>query len=147
MEYPVIHEGKTVGTCKLEEQGLYWGVQCSCEVFSRQIERLYCGTKSVGVLLWENGRLTLRRRLARSAWPELPPTSGILTTAPAETPELWSGTVLGHDLSGYRKGDHLLFPYDPSAPCPCEPLLCFFEIRDGFWQLPLEPTASLNGSK
>lgn len=143
MDYPVILENEPVGECRLEEQGLYWALDCRCRLISNLVERLYCGTTRLGVLEKENGRLTLRRRLSRAAYPMLPPKSGVLTLRPVEEPEPWEGWVLDQYLRGVRRGDLLLFPYDSNAPCPCEPLLCFFTIRGGFWQLPLDPVKTL----
>ena len=137
MEFPIVLDGKPVGCCTVEEQGLYWYLQAECQVLSDRVERLYCGQTRLGVLEREGDRLCLRRRLSRKAVPELPPRNGVLTLKPVQQPELWEGEVLGHKLKGLCVGKELLFPYDPNGPCPCEPLFCFFEIRDGFWRLPL----------
>ena len=137
MEFPIIFDGKTVGNGVLEELGLYWTVEAHCEVISDRVERLYCGTKRLGVLEREGDELTLRRRVSKAAFPELPPRSGVFSLRPTEEPQPWSGNVLGYELSGFRLGDTLLFPYDEAKPCPCEPLFCFFEIQNGFWRLPM----------
>ena len=135
-KYPVMYEGGEVGNCSLEEQGLYWLLECRCQVLSDRIERFYSGTKRLGVLEREGDCLYCRRRLSKSSTPELPPKSGVFTLTPVKTYDPWSGYLLGMELSGFQDGDMLLFPYDSSKPCPCEPLICFFEIRDGFWRLP-----------
>ena len=136
MEFPVMLDGETVGSCLLEEQGLYWRLDCSCQVVSDRVERLYCGMTRLGVLVLERNRLVLRRRLSRAAFPQLPPKSSCFFLKPQEEPVPWQGVVLGWELSGFRLGNELLFPYAPDQPCPCEPLFCLFEIRDGFWRLP-----------
>jgi len=136
MEYPVVHQGETVGSCVMEDVGLYWQVACSCRLFSDRVERLYCGDTRLGVLEKEGERLLLRRRLSKSAYPMLPPRSGFFALEPAAEAEPWQGYVMGYALKGFRKENRLLFPYDPNGPCPCEPLFCFFEICDGFWRLP-----------
>ena len=100
-------------------------------------ERLYCGSRRLGVLEREGDLLTLYRRVSRAAFPELPPKSGVLSLRPMEETVAWQGAVLGYPLNGFRQGNVLLFPYDEGQPCPCEPLFCFFEIKNGFWQLPL----------
>lgn len=143
----MLHE-ETVGTCTLEEMGLYWIIQCRCKVLSDKVERLYAGERKLGVLEKEGEQLTLRRRLSKSSCPELPPVLGYLTlhpTAPKmpQTEEKteyapWEGSIQGYELKGLLDGDHVLFPYEENAPCPCEPLFCFFEIRDGYWRLPLD---------
>ena len=137
MEYPVIHNGQEIGCCQLTEQGLYWNLECSCAVVSDRVERIYCGTRRMGVLEREGERLHCRRRLSRASTPELPPSSGVFTLVPVESYSPWSGRILGKEISGFRDGNTLLFPYDPDQPCPCEPLICFFEIKDNFWRLPI----------
>lgn len=137
MEFPVLSHGRAVGSCTVQEQGLYWQVDCSCRVLSDRIERLYCESRRIGVLELEDGRLTCRRRLSKSSMPELPPKSGCFSLQPFTH---WQGEVAGCHVSAFRCGDILLFPYDPDKPCPCEPLICFFTIRDGFWQLPMAGT-------
>lgn len=139
MDYPVIFEGRAVGNCTITEQGLYWSIDCSCQVLSDRIERLYCGQTRLGVLEREGNRLTCHRRLSKASVPDLPPQSGVLTLAPTSFYTPWQGKLLDYELSCFREGDTLLFPYDPLEPCPCEPLICFFEIRDGFWRLKLQP--------
>ena len=137
MEFPVVWNGKTVGNCVLEEAGLYWSIDCSCRLLSDRVGRLYCGPVRLGVLIREGDRLVLRRRVSKASVPQLPPRSGVLSLAPTEEPVPWQGEGLGYPMTGFRLGDTLLIPYDEAKPCPCEPLFCFFEIRDGFWQLPL----------
>lgn len=137
MDYPVMHEERLVGSCRIERQGLYWLVDCTCEILSDRVERLYCGQRRLGVLEREEDRLVCRRRISVSSAPELPPKTGVLTLSPVQEKERWEGKVLGKMLSGFREGNMLLFPYDAEQPCPCEPLLCFFEIRGGFWRLPI----------
>lgn len=135
MEFPIISRGRTVGSCSLTEQGLYWQLDCSCEVLSDRVERLYCEGRRLGVLEREDELLTCRRRLSKASAPELPPKSGYFTL---EREERWRGRVADCFVEGLRQGDTLLFPYDPQQPCPCEPLICFFEIKDGFWRLPMD---------
>lgn len=138
MDYPVVYQEETVGNCTLTDQGLYWMLTCSCRLFSDRVERLYCGEKRLGVLERQGDRLCCKRRISKSSSPELPPAAGVFTLTPVREPEPWHGTLLGYALSGFRKGDTLLFPYAADRPCPCEPLICFFEIDGGFWKLPLQ---------
>ena len=143
MELPVKNYDETVGTCVLEDLGLYWRIRCQCKLFSDRVERLYAGERNLGVLEKEGNCLTLSRRLSKSSCPELPPQSGELTlhpVKPQKEPQLepWEGTVQGYLLKGYRKDDWVLFPYKEDEPCPCEPLFCFFEVKDGYWKLPLK---------
>ena len=137
MEYPVMVKGKPVGNCFVEEQGLYWKLDCRCKLFSDTVERLYCETVRLGVLLRDGDELVLQKRLSKSGFPQFPPTGGIFTVEPVEQLEIWQGELWGHSLSGIRVGNRLLVPYEETKPCPCEALFCFFEIKDGFWQLPL----------
>lgn len=138
MEFPVTMEDRVVGSCALTDQGLYWQIDCICDVVSDRVERLYCGTVKLGVLLLEGEKFVLRRRVSKASVPQLPPKSGVLTLAPVEELQPWQGQVLGCELSGFRLGNMLLFPYEGQKPCPCEPLFCFMEIRGGFWRLPLD---------
>lgn len=135
MEFPVVLEGQTVGNCCLEDLGLYWSVQCSCVVCSELVERLYCGTKRLGVLEREGDRLVLRRRVSKASMPELPPVNGVFSLRPSELPQPWEGRILDQRLSGFLVGEEVIIPYEPDKPCPCPPLFCFFEIRDGFWRI------------
>ncbi len=137
MEYPVVHNGSEVGTCSMQEQGLYWLLECRCGFRSERVERLYSGTTRLAVLEQEGDRLVCRRRLSKRSFPELPPRSGVFSLCPMEAHVPWEGYLLGRKCSGFRKGDTLLFPYAADGPCPCEPLVCFFSVKDGFWQLPV----------
>ena len=135
MEYPVIHKGCTVGSCKLEERGLYWELDCICTVDTEEIQRFYSGETAMGVLEREGERLTCRRRLSKASNRALPPAGGVFSLEPLPLRQPWQGAVKGYELDGFREGDTLLFPYDETKPCPCEPLICFFTIADGFWKL------------
>jgi len=141
MDYPVYLNENNVGTCTLEKMGLYWKLQCSCMVISDRVERLYCGERRLGVLDKEGDRLTLRRMISVSSCPELPPKSGRLTLYPEKEQimEPWEGEILGYVLKGYKDADTVLIPYSDSEPCPCEPLMCYFEIKDGYWRIPVSP--------
>lgn len=139
MDYPVLHHGNSVGNCSISDLGLYWELECVCSVCSDQVERIYSGMKRIGVLERQGDRLYCRRRVSKSSCPELPPKSGRLTLSPQPDREPWKGTLLGQPMEGYRENEMLLFPYAPDQPCPCEMLICFFEIRDGFWRLPANP--------
>lgn len=151
MEFPVLMHEEPVGTCNLEEVGLYWRINCKCNVLSDRIERLYVGERKLGVLEKEDNFLTLRKTISKSSCPELPPESGkfylhpqIKVQFPVQGMDEWEGEILGHSLKGYRESEYILFPYDQDGPCPCEPLMCYFEIKDGFWRLPLHPQMEQN---
>ena len=138
MEYPVIANETVVGNCTLEEDGLYWRITCRCRPRSDRVERLYCGPVKLGVLLLEENLLILKKRVSKASMPILPPESGVFSLDPMDAAVPWEGELAGVRCSGFRTGDTLLFPYDSRKPCPCEPLFCFFEIRDGFWRLRLD---------
>lgn len=147
MDLPVKLHNVIVGKCSLEEKGLYWSLQCRCELVSDKVERLYVGEKKLGVLEKDGDTLFVKRMVSKSSYPELPPQRGYLTLHPQteemienETKQTWEGDIMGNHLVGIRDGDEVLFPYDPTQPCPCEPLVCFFEIRDGFWRIPIKQT-------
>ena len=137
MDLPIVLDEKTVGNCTLLEQGLYWSVEASCVLLSDRVERLYCGNRRLGVLERNGNRLYLKRLVSKSSFPELPPQSGALSLRPAETAVPWRGSILGCDLNGFLLGDSVWIPYEADSPCPCEPLFCFCEIKNGFWKLPL----------
>ncbi len=137
MVYPVMHNGKEIGACTVSEQGLYWVLECRCRFRSERVERLYSGTTRLAVLEQQGERLVCSRRLSKRSFPDLPPRSGSFSLVPVETHMPWTGSLLGRPCEGFRKGDTLLFPYDAGQPCPCEPLICFFSVKDGFWQLPV----------
>lgn len=136
MEYPVVYEGCPVGSCTVVEDGLYWIVDCTCELCSGQVERLYSGSRRIDVLEQKGNRLVCRKRVSKASAPELLPASGVFSLSPERTYAPWEGSLLGQPAKGFRDRDLLLFPYSQDQPCPCEPLICFFEIRDGFWRLP-----------
>lgn len=150
MEFPILMHDRNVGTCTLEDLGLYWQLRCDCDLLSDRVERLYAEERRLGVMEKEGERLTLRRRISKSSCPELPPKSGVLTLHPVKLPEPkpemeelapWEGEVQGYPLKGWLKDDCVLFPYEENEPCPCEPLICFFEVKDGYWRLPLSAGA------
>lgn len=137
--YPIEKHGKTVGNCEVTEQGLYWIVTGTCKILSDRVERIYCCGEKIAVLEKDGDSLRCSRMLSKSAYPCLPPADGVFTLEPQKEMHPWNGFVLGKRLEGYCDGDTLLFPYDPQVPCPCEALICFFEIRDGFWRLKARP--------
>ncbi len=139
LEYPIVHQGKQVGSGRLQDDGLYWIVYGDCGLLSDRVERLYAGEARLGVLEREGDRLTCKRRLSKSSTPELPPKAGVFTLEPKKPLTPWKGRILDWELEGFREGDTLLFPYGADQPCPCEGLICFFSVRDGYWQLPLQP--------
>jgi len=141
MKYSVMDRNKAVGSCHLEKDGLYWQLDCRCSM-EKGIVRLYAQLRCVGVLQPDGEWLCLKRRLSCSGWPELPPQSGYFTLSPLTPMEPWQGTVLDLPMpEGFqrREGPHtvLLFPFSADQPCPCSALLCFFSVKDGYWQLHL----------
>ena len=157
MEFPVMMHDQKVGSCTIESVGLYWVISCKCCVRSEYVERLYAGERKLGVLEKEGDHLTLRKRISKSSCPELPPENGQFALHPVQMQQVqekqpcreepqpqqqipWQGSAYGYPLQGYLQGDYIVFPYAPDKPCPCEPLLCFFEVKDGYWWLPKEHT-------
>ena len=138
MDFPVVSAGRTVGNCSVKEDNLYWELDCVCSCQNKKIDRLYCGSRNLGVLLPENDQLVLHRRISKSSVPEIPPITGVFSLEPIQGSIPWNGELAGIDCRGILLGDELLFPYEKTMPCPCEPLFCFFAIRDGFWRIPAE---------
>jgi len=140
MEFPVVSAGNTIGNCTVLEDGLYWNIYCVCKCHTGKIERLFCGSRNLGVLLPEADQLVMHRRISRASVPEIPPANGVFSLEPMPLPVPWEGELAGVKCGGFLLGEELLFPYDETKPCPCEPLFCFFEIRDGFWRIAAEKT-------
>ena len=137
MKFPVYFDGCEVGSCSVLDQGLYWMIDCACSFRSDHVERLYCGSNRLAVLEQSGDQLVCRRRLSKRSNPEIPPGNGYFSLRPVKPYEPWDGELLGKKYRGFRTEDTLLFPYHADQPCPCEPLICFFSVKDGFWQLPL----------
>ena len=142
MEFPVVHGGQTVGSCTVTDDGLYWLVECQCEILSDGVERLYCGNRRIDVLERRGKIFTCRRRISKASLPEFPG-MGMFSTSPYE---VWEGRVLGEPIQCLRDGDTLLFSYQEDGPCPVEALICFFSVRDGFWRLPAQWLSSDDAS-
>lgn len=138
MEFPVISGEQIVGNCTVTEDGLYWIITCACRCRSGEIVRLYCGSRNLGVLVPERGQMMMHRRLSKASTPEVPPVNGVFSLEPMELPVPWEGELEGIHCQGFLLGQTLLFPYEKEKPCPCEPMFCFFEIRDGFWRIAAE---------
>ena len=138
MDFPVVSAGRTVGNCSVKEDNLYWELDCICSCQIKKIERLYCGSRNLGVLLPENDRLVMKRKVSKSSAPEIPPFNGMFSLEPMQMTRPWDGKIAGIKCRGFLQGKDLLFPYDKTMPCPCEPLFCFFTIRDGYWRISAE---------
>lgn len=132
MEFPIVHLGQTVGRCTLKDEGLYWQMHCECQILSDRVERLYLGQQRMGVLERNGNRLTCSKRISKASVPELSK-AGAFSLSPYD---VWNGRLLDVPVRCLKQNDKLLFPYREEEPCPCEQLICFFEIKDGFWQLP-----------
>lgn len=140
MEFDVLSEGRTVGKCTLQEQGLYWELSCLCEGEFSQIRRLYWNGRCLGVLEQNGKELTLQRRFSKASAPELPHCGRLPTLEPEQQ---WQGKVLDCQVPSCLRtwketGSVLSFPFSGDSPCPCLPLLCFFEVKDGQWLLHLD---------
>lgn len=147
-EISMMYEGAPVGTAQITQEGLYCVVSCRCNVSSEEVLRAYAESDSgafcLGVLVPEGGALCLRRRFARSAFPENPSS---VTVAGAEgTWREWSGTVAGVPISrgltrsvgGVRQ---VAVPWDPEETEAYLPFLRHCtpaEIQGERW-LTLEP--------
>lgn len=138
MELTVIHEEKSIGLCRVEDLGLYWDIACRCRRLSDRVERLYCGTRSLGVLEREGEALRLHRRVSKASLPDFPPENGKLSLLP-----LWQGRIFDCTLpAGQLLDGKVWYPASPDREFPCMPLFCFFhmEQRQGrrYWTIPIE---------
>ena len=67
-EYSVFWKGNTVGTVRLEQQGLYWQLRCRCCLPEAEPYRLVAETQnrteSMGILVPEGGQFCLDTRVS-----------------------------------------------------------------------------------
>ena len=64
LNYDVTYGENTVGTVKLEREGLYYRLSCRCRVRDNEMHRLYADGEKIGVLIPENGDLVLETKVA-----------------------------------------------------------------------------------
>ena len=100
-EFSMIFEDKSVGTAEIIQEGLYCTVNCRCTIPTDQVLRAYAesedGPFCLGVLVPEGKELRLRRRFARSAFPEN--LRAVTVSGQEGTWHSWSGTVAGVPIS------------------------------------------------
>lgn len=63
-KYKVTLNGQTVGTAEVNREGLYCRLSCRCRMVDREVHRLYADGEKIGVLVPQNGELTLETRVA-----------------------------------------------------------------------------------
>ena len=124
---------ETIGTCRVEDLGLYWELHCSCHWSSDQVERLYWREHRLGVLERERDQLIMNRRIPKSKLPGFPEKDEPLHLHACRT-------VLGCHLPPAREENgKLWYPWREDAPFPCMPLACLFSVeetnRGYYWTL------------
>ncbi len=62
--FDVTLDGQNIGSAEVKREGLYFRVSCRCRMVDQEIHRLYAGDERIGVLIPENGVLTLETRVA-----------------------------------------------------------------------------------
>ena len=63
--YPVAFHERVVGTVKIQEQGLYYLLRCSCSLPKMQYVNLMMNREIVGILVPENGEFSLIKKIPR----------------------------------------------------------------------------------
>ena len=63
--YPVTSDGEVVGTVKIQVQGLYYQLQCTCRLSTMQRVSLFAGHDELGILVPENGLFCLSKKIPR----------------------------------------------------------------------------------
>ena len=63
-KFDVTLNGQATGTVEVKREGLYCRIVCRCRMVDGGIHRLYAGDEKIGVLIPENGELTLETRVA-----------------------------------------------------------------------------------
>lgn len=62
-KFDVTLDGKKVGTAEVRREGLYCRISCRCRMVDGEIHRLYAGSEKIGVLIPENGVMTLESKV------------------------------------------------------------------------------------
>lgn len=129
-QIPVQYGGRTIGQAAVAREGLYHRVRCDCDAVSEEVLRAY-GTVDgqemlLGVLMPEDGRLTLERRFACSSFPLERLETVTIGGAPG-TWQPWHGALGGVSAEGMTRqvnGRTLLaLPYHHGEPVDYLPVL------------------------
>lgn len=62
-KFDVTHDGQSVGSVEVKQEGLYCHIICRCRMVGQEIQRLYAGGEKIGVLIPENGALVLNAKV------------------------------------------------------------------------------------
>lgn len=136
--YPILRQGKKVGTLSAQKNGLYWDILAECEEHGQPL-RLYARNGQnaafrLGIPIPYEGRLRLQSSVPQTSFCFCGDTEIFLGPPPllicgAELPDAELGTD--------EKGRFLLVPYEPSEPFRLMERVCFFTIlqKDGkrYW--------------
>jgi len=144
MELNVYARGNVVGTCTIEDQGLYWTVHCICRKYTAQPVRLYGAGCNLGIIEPQRDHLVLHRKVSKSGLPGFPPKTECVLRPVTETTVEVCGIRLSGDVADEECGTNLYIPFENDQTHPCISLMCFWYLRNGFWVLSLnnrgEPT-------
>ena len=116
--WTVTYEGRAVGKCRIQKNGLYYHFNCRCELVSHQVCRLQvsCAGKrtDIGVLIPSDNCILLEKRIAAKHFQ-------------VGQPEL---TLM---VSGEIGIEECFIPVREDVPMPCLQLLqkARFAVRDG----------------
>lgn len=130
-EIPIRYGGSAIGRATVTREGLYHRVRCVCDAVSTEVLRAY-GTVDgqdllLGVLMPDNGKLTLERRFACSAW-SLDRMETVTVGGPPGAWQAWRGalgpvTVEGGRIRQTNGKTVLALPYHHGEPVDYLPIL------------------------
>ena len=133
MELNVCARGEVIGTCTVEDQGLYWSVYCICRKYTTQLVRLCGAGCNLGIAEPEGDHLILRKKVSKCGLPGFPPRKECVLRPVAETAVDVCGIRLSGDVEEEIGGTKLYIPFENNRPHPCMALMCFWSLRNGFW--------------
>lgn len=122
---PMQYGGSPCGTAVLRRDGLYYQVECICDLVTESVVRAYLECAKpvcLGVLIPDGGRLCLRRRISASQLPD-PPFSAVTVASGESEWAPWSGMVCGCEITDALSrragaGQVIAIPYAAGEPFP-----------------------------
>ena len=139
MQVKVYERGQEVGRCRVNDEGLYWYLECECDQKSDELMGLFGAGHYLGLPERIGNRYYLRRRIAKKAVPHFTQKAEAIQLLPRTQKNV---TVFGKSLTGYIEWEesksYLRIPCSDAQPHPCMSLFCFFEYENGFWLLRMD---------
>ena len=122
---PMQFQSRECGTTTLQKEGLYVRVECVCDMVTDRVVRAYLegkgGTACLGVLVPENGKLRLRRKIPTSHFLPGEYSTVIVSEQPVDGWKPWEGLLDGQPLLGalsrLEHGKRMVaIPFTPGEP-------------------------------